>query len=140
MAAALPWIMTAFAAAGTVMQADAASDARKQGRANQRVLHEQTAEEVRRLQKQQFETEQRGAAAAAASGTGAGSTSQIAYLDQMRKDHRDELAWLRKSGSSRARAAGMEGRLASKQATAAALGSAASTASNAYSYFGPKKT
>lgn len=138
MAAALPWITTAFAAAGTVMQADAASDARKQGRANQRALQEQTAEESRRLRRQQLETEQRGAAAAAASGTGAGSTSQTSYLDQMRRDHLDELSWLRKSGASRANAARTEGNLAGKQATATALGSAASTASNAYSYFGPK--
>ena len=138
MAAALPYIMTAFAAAGTVMQANAASDARKQGRANARALQEQNMEEARRLKKEQTETERRAAAAAAASGTGFGSTSQETFLADMRKEHQSELAWLKKSGASRAAAAKMEGKIAGKQAMAGALSSAASTASSAYSYFGPK--
>lgn len=138
MAAALPWVMTAFAAAGTVMQANAASDARKQGRANEQALREQTIEEARRLHKEQIETERRAVAAAAASGTGFGSTSQQTYLADMRKEHMAEMAWLRKSGASRASAARTEGKIAGKQAMAGALSSAASTASSAYSYFGPK--
>lgn len=138
MAAALPWVMAAFAAAGTAIQANAASDARKQGRTNERALREQTAEEARRLRQEQLDTESRAAAAAAASGTGFGSDSQKSVLESMRNQHHAELSWLKKSGSSRAAAAKMEGKIAGKQAMAGALSSAASTASSAYSYFGPK--
>lgn len=138
MAAALPWIGTALAAGGAVMQANAASNARQAARENAKRAQAEAAEEARRLSLQQKETEARTRAAIAASGTGMGSESQLSYLDKMKREHEKELAWVMKAGSMRARSETTSGKLAYKQGMAGAIGSFAGAAGSAYNYFGPR--
>ncbi len=89
----------------------------KMGQENKQLEMEETDEQASRLERQQEINLKRGRAAAGASGTRPGTGSQQTYLSDVAKQQESELAWLRKSGVSRA---GMLG----DKATAAAVGTA----------------
>ena len=90
-----------------------ASQARKAGKASEELgginaafIREETAEESRRLRFEQEKTSGRSRAVIAASGFKSGrrtmGASSRAYLKQLKDVQQRELAWLQKSGASRA--------------------------------------
>ncbi|AZS06563.1 hypothetical protein [Alteromonas phage ZP6] len=115
-------------------QMKARSDAKRAAEANARAIEAETAEEARRLKLQQQETEASSRAAAAASGSG--GVSQDAYQDYLGNEHARELAWLKKSGGSKAGVTRMQGRAAASTATANAFGTLAGGMSSLYGAVG----
>ncbi len=135
MPAALPFIAVALSATSAVKQHQAGKKADKLAEANAKLQEQQTAEEARRLAKEQEKVESTAKARAAAGGAQV-SGSQALFLADMKSEHGKELAWLQKSGQSKAAATRQGGSNARSQATAGALGTAAGAASTAYSAFG----
>lgn len=127
MAVALPYIAVALAGVSAVQQVEAAGDAKRAARANARALEAETAEEARRLKKEQASQESKSRALAAASG--GGGQSQTSFMESQKKEHANELDWLKRSGSSRASSARAGGSLAAKQGYAGAVGTVASAVS-----------
>ena len=115
-AAALPLLtaaLTAGAAAYTGYQQY------KAGKKNEALERAQTAEEARRLERQQEANLSEGRARAAASGTrNLPGGSQMQFLEDVEKEQGEQLSWLKQVGSTRAGMLGQAG-------TAAGIGTAA---------------
>lgn len=135
MPAALPYIAVALSAVSTAKQISAGNKADKLAEANAKLQEQQTAEEARRLAKEQQKVEATTKARAAAGGAKI-EGSQAMFLADMKAEHGKELAWLQKSGQSKAAATRQGGSNARSQAQAGAFGTAAQATSTAYSAFG----
>ncbi|RKX23508.1 MAG: hypothetical protein DRP45_10410 [Candidatus Zixiibacteriota bacterium] len=118
----------------------AAAEAERMGRENAANIEAETQRSKTVLREEQMSKEGEARAKAAASGaTVTGSLGES--LDYMGKQHRDEIAWLGKSGTSRANLAkleggyqGMIGRNQASSTRAGAIGSAISGAGTTYGY------
>ena len=135
MPAALPIIAVGLSAFGVAQQISAGNKADRLAAANAKLQEQQAAEEARRLKKEQERTEAAARAKAAAGGIEVGG-SQAMFLSDMKAEHGKELAWLKKSGASRASATRQGGSNARSQAYAGAASTAAGAASTAYTAFG----
>ena len=128
----MTWFAVGIAAIGVGTSLYGASQARKAGKsaealgaASSKYILEETAEETRRLRFEQSKTRGRSRAVIAASGFRSGAESiggsSKAYLKQLRDVQSRELAWLQKSGASRAdiarRGGAIEGQRLKSQAT-----------------------
>ena len=78
------------------------------GQANEKRIKAETAEEARRMEMEQSREVGLAKAKAAASGTGMGG-SQGMFISELESAREAELDWLKRSGTSRARAAAKEG-------------------------------
>lgn len=135
MPAALPYIAIALSGASMAKQISSGNKADKLAQANARLQERQTAEEARRLSKEQSKVESTAKARAAAGGIEV-SGSQSLFLQDMKKEHSRELTWLQSSGRSKAAVTRQGGKNARSSAFASAASTAAGAASTAYSAFG----
>lgn len=134
MAAAIPVIAAFGSVVSAGKQMEAASKAERAAEANARAIEAETAEEARRLRLQQQETEASSRALAAASGSA--GVSQDMYQDFLGNEHAKELAWLKKSGASRAGVTRMQGQSAATSARANAFGTLAQAGTSLYGTMG----
>ena len=128
MAAAMPYITAATAAAtvGTaVYSAKKQSDLADK---NEALEMAETDEQARRLDIQHKENLKRGRAAAGASGTRPGTGSQQTFISNVGKQQEAEMAWLKKAGASRA-GINLEG---AKAGAVTTLGKGITTAASQY--------
>ena len=142
-----PWLAVAAISSigsslyGAKQASDAGKDAEALGRLNASYIGEETAEQTRRLRFEQKRTTGRARLGIAASGFRSGEesmgASSRAYLSTLKSVQEQELAWLGKSGSSRAeiarkggQAAGAELKASSYGMYGQAIGSAATLAYN----------
>lgn len=137
MASALPFVAAGSAVFNAVSGIRASRDARRQGEANAKMEEAKTAEEARRLQREQSDVEAMSRAAVAASGT-TGQGSQALVLKDMKEEHARELKWLKTVGASNANLARREGRNASRQIIGQTISNIGSSSYSLYSMFGPK--
>ena len=129
---ALPWLaIAAGAQIGSALFGGSATrragrEAKELGRLNEKYITEETAEQSRRLRFSQGRTTSRAKAGFAASGFRSGAKSmggsQKAYLQTLRDVQQSEMAWLQKSGQSRATIARKGGEAAASQLNAQAIG------------------
>ena len=133
MAQALPAIAAISAVVGAgaavysgIEQAKAAEEAEKIAEKNAQMMEAETAEQAKRLAKEQDRTE--GLTRAMAAASGVGGESQQAMIEDMERTHAGELAWMKKAGASRASITRQEGGMMAQQGRAAAMGTMASGA------------
>lgn len=115
---------------GAVQQKKAGKAADALGRENAARTLRETAAQVKRTKEQQKQHLGSTRARAGASGirSGAGSTSD--FLEEMQRVFEEDIQFMEESGASQASIERAQGRLAKKQATASAWGSAASGVSS----------
>lgn len=101
------------------LQAEAAEDA---AAANVLAQELETAEEARRMEGQHEQQSAEARARAAASGTTPGSRSSGAVIGSLQAEQAEQLAWLEKSGASKAEILQLEGDYNRELYDAAALG------------------
>lgn len=131
----LPYLSAMFAGASVVQQVVTGKRADKLAEANAKLEEKQTAEEARRLSKEQGRVESSAKALAAAGGAKV-SGSQSMFLSEMKAEHGKELAWLKESGASKAGATRKGGQNARSQAMAGATSTLTSGITSAYNAFG----
>lgn len=137
MSAALPFVAAGSTALSALSGFSAARSSKRQGEANARIEEMKTAEESRRLQREQMDIEAMSRATVAASGT-TGEGSQALVLKDMKEEHARELKWLRTVGASNANLARQEGRNTSRQIIGQTISNIGSSSYSLYSMFGPK--
>lgn len=98
----------------------AARAAERSGRANAKLIQEETAEAVKRAELNLEQQQASAVTAMAGAGVRGSSGTTQAYLGSIGEQARDEMAWTEKSGESRAKIARMGGQQA---ADAAKMGS-----------------
>ena len=142
----MAWFAVGITVATSLYGASQSRKAGKQseelGRVNAAFIRQETAEESRRLRFEQAKTAGRSRAVIAASGFRSGGktvgASSRSYLQQLKEVQQKELAWLQKSGTSRAniatRGGQVEGQRLKSQATGL-YGQAISTGLQGYSMF-----
>ena len=129
----MAWFNVGIAAVGVATSLYGASKSKSAGRgaerlgvANAAYIQEETAEEARRLRFEQSKTRATSRATIAASGFRSGVSSmgfsQKAYMKQLQEVQTAELAWLQKSGRSRADIARKGGQLEGKILKTQAVG------------------
>ncbi len=91
--------------------------AREAGRANARLINEETAESIRRAEAQ-FDNQYRNTVVAIGASGVKFSGTPAAYLRKMQTEQNRQLAWMEKSGKLRARAARKQGGYVGSQAQA----------------------
>jgi len=132
---AIPYIAVALAGVSTVKQIQAGNKADRLADANAKLQEKQTAEESRRLAREQKKVESTTKARAAAGGATV-EGSQAMFLSDMKAEHSKELAWLQSAGKQKASVTRQGGSNARSQAQAGALGTAANAGFSAYQAFG----
>ena len=129
----MTWIAVGIAAVGVATSIYGASQSRKAGKsaeqagaASGKYILEETAEETRRLRFEQSKTRATSRATIAASGFKSGVStmgfSHKEYMKQLQGVQTAELAWLQKSGASRADIARRGGVVAGKTLKSQAVG------------------
>ena len=118
---------------------------RKAGKAAQRLaaqdaarIKRETEKTVERTAASQAQTLSLTRASQGASGIKSGAGTTEDFLEEMQKTFQEDLDWITESGASQASLRQAEGRLASKQASAAAWGTVASGVSSFGSYWGAR--
>lgn len=102
---------------------------------NARATERETAETIKRTGAAQEQTLASTRARSGASGIVSGAGSTTDFLDEMQKTFQEDLDWIQESGGSRASIERAEGRMAKKQASAAAWGTIASGTSSMMGYW-----
>ena len=143
----MAWIAVGIAVIGVATTVYGAKQTSKAGKAaeqlggvNAAYIQQETAEEARRLKFEQSKTRATSRATIAASGFRSGVStmgfSQKEYMSQLQQIQSSELAWLQKSGASRADIARRGGVVAGKQLKSQAIGLYGQAISQAASGFG----
>ena len=146
----MAWIAVGIAVIGVATTVYGAKQTSKAGKAaeqlggvNAAYIQQETAEETRRLKFEQSKTRATSRATIAASGFRSGVStmgfSQKEYMTQLQNIQTSELAWLQKSGASRADIARRGGVVAGKTLKSQAIGLYGQALTQAASGFGAYK-
>lgn len=134
----MSWVAAAVAAVGAISSMFSANaEARKIkkiGQLNERVIRQETAEEMRRFERESQETIGQSRAAMGASGLSTESKSFSTFLQDQQTEAWRQLSFIRSSGISRAQAARAGANQQASGVRAAGMSSFISGAANAANY------
>ena len=121
-------IMAGAAVYGASETHKAGKEAKEIAAANARREKAEADEAARKLKLSQDQILSETRARASASGISSGSSTVVSYIDEMKKNFKDEQDWIKKSGASAAAIQSKQGEYQSRMANASSWGTLSSVA------------